>query len=621
MAAPPSYSENPAQLEPQSRQTTSTIPEYSTPHTFFIGPRQTPPLVTVDQLKAHLSLLKLFLHLRAKAEVLELPQIPSQPTQSLKERRWSFFVSYAVERFEAWCCSPGLAFVDELSLFLPPPDVLMVWHAYRLNPGWYLEDSARLPSLLRLETVAGSLFPCLLSSDAQRGSGLQRFQRSLMDEVEYDRLGEPSSEDHVNQWTHLTDMLYDAFEGILEWNRHNVTCAFCQVQTSTKLIADDGSGYLQSSFRVRCSECEKELDREVLGVAKFARTFVLSDNTNASLLAGTLHTPASPTDVTKAASIKQVVNQSRFLARPPGSTPAQWQIHIGDSCKWNLSTLLEKLGHRMEFKGGKMLEKMKKAYSVDRPFSLDLVGAVLRQASFIEKMARLGWTESGCFTSATNEIVLLHAVARYHSFLNLMSSRPTHFLVPTLDIDLAWHTHQLFSARYERDTRRYVGRFVDHDDKVEDAALANGFNVTSKEWEKRFGVPYSTCGCYIPQKNRITQVWGRKKPNPDTHLLPFTQHEHAAATHPSDHNGAVPNSGSKQPTTVMGYDPFWGHPLSYTSLMEEPSSCVAASSLVHAGCGTITMGSGFQHRSMDNIQDPLQITHLLKLQSRPDYGS
>ncbi|KAF8582970.1 hypothetical protein K439DRAFT_1285906, partial [Ramaria rubella] len=45
------------------------------------------------------------------------------------------------------------------------------------------------------------------------------------------------------------------------------------------------------------------------------------------------------------------------------------------------------------------------------------------------------------------------------------------FLVPTLDIDLGWHTHQLSGARYMSDTVRHVGRYVDHDDKIEEGVL------------------------------------------------------------------------------------------------------------------------------------------------------
>jgi hypothetical protein len=42
-----------------------------------------------------------------------------------------------------------------------------------------------------------------------------------------------------------------------------------------------------------------------------------------------------------------------------------------------------------------------------------------------------------------------------------MASSPATFFVPTLDIDLVWHTHQLISAKYQSDCTTYVGRFID----------------------------------------------------------------------------------------------------------------------------------------------------------------
>jgi hypothetical protein len=47
------------------------------------------------------------------------------------------------------------------------------------------------------------------------------------------------------------------------------------------------------------------------------------------------------------------------------------------------------------------------------------------------------------------------------SFLNLIAGSPGSFFVPTLDIDLAWHTHQLMADRYQKDCKSLVDRYVD----------------------------------------------------------------------------------------------------------------------------------------------------------------
>lgn len=42
-----------------------------------------------------------------------------------------------------------------------------------------------------------------------------------------------------------------------------------------------------------------------------------------------------------------------------------------------------------------------------------------------------------------------------------MSSSPASFFVPTLDIDLVWHTHQLYPEKYELDCKNHLAKFID----------------------------------------------------------------------------------------------------------------------------------------------------------------
>ena len=84
-----------------------------------------------------------------------------------------------------------------------------------------------------------------------------------------------------------------------------------------------------------------------------------------------------------------------------------------------------------------------------------------------------------------------------------MSTSTTTFFVPTLDIDLAWHTHQLMGPKYSRDCKAYIRRTIDQyvfwfhrfhecrlsadhplsDDKVEEEHLALSFDVTCRAWQ------------------------------------------------------------------------------------------------------------------------------------------
>lgn len=127
------------------------------------------------------------------------------------------------------------------------------------------------------------------------------------------------------------------------------------------------------------------------------------------------------------------------------------------------------------------VQRVLRAYSDDKPFSVDLVNAIVRQCSFVDKMHEFGWSSPGFFDLPEDELVLQHAIARYHGyvhisddsigcgswsallrrFLDLISQSPKTMLVPTLDIDLVWHTHQLMGSWYHADCGEYLGRYID----------------------------------------------------------------------------------------------------------------------------------------------------------------
>jgi hypothetical protein len=72
------------------------------------------------------------------------------------------------------------------------------------------------------------------------------------------------------------------------------------------------------------------------------------------------------------------------------------------------------------------------AYSRAGLASLDLVGAVLRQGGFIDKMVGLGWTQPGRFDLVKDSAPLVRSLARYHAFLDLMQVSRGTLCVPTL---------------------------------------------------------------------------------------------------------------------------------------------------------------------------------------------
>lgn len=94
------------------------------------------------------------------------------------------------------------------------------------------------------------------------------------------------------------------------------------------------------------------------------------------------------------------------------------------------------------------------------------------------------------------------AVARYKGFLHLFKRdrerSMNRFCVPTYDIDLIWHSHQLHPASYCKDLVAIMNIVLNHDDTDSDRTkgqkLDVGFSETTKQWEETFGSRYWRAG-------------------------------------------------------------------------------------------------------------------------------
>eukprot|EP01113_Clastostelium_recurvatum_P033307 TRINITY_DN4389_c0_g1_i2.p1 TRINITY_DN4389_c0_g1~~TRINITY_DN4389_c0_g1_i2.p1 ORF type:complete len:414 (-),score=101.43 TRINITY_DN4389_c0_g1_i2:62-1228(-) len=114
--------------------------------------------------------------------------------------------------------------------------------------------------------------------------------------------------------------------------------------------------------------------------------------------------------------------------------------------------------------------------------SIDLNPAVMRQLSFLNR--------SEIFSTA-KPIMYLRLRLQYARFLLLMREYgQKHTLVPTLGIDLMWHAHMTTPECYEADCQRIVGRFVNHDDSIDEKSLAASLEVTSQLWNKHHKSEY-----------------------------------------------------------------------------------------------------------------------------------
>ncbi|KAI9572329.1 hypothetical protein HD554DRAFT_2015301 [Boletus coccyginus] len=510
------------------------LPQYSTlqghvapPTTYTVGRHRTHPLVEARHLRGHLALLHAFDILRRDVESGDVSRFPQDVRTMDVETRWGWFVSLAVERFRRWCVSVRDVRAGTIENTLPPIDVVMVWHAYLLNPIWYAEDTIRVPTL----------------------SSLPQYTEYLTDSPEL--LTNWPHPDQAQFWRDKTMTPYDPFDSARVLTDVTLQCPHCEFWTPVPILAPEGRGYAQSKFAAICSFCCGIITKESLGLFKFAKDVVMEESDGlVAFLAGTLHSRDEMSDTRRASLIKNRV-RSRIKAFSGRSSMSGRPIpakDVMDALDYSASKFSAKLKAsliaRMYVRWCNhpfvRTNRILHAYSDDRPFSIELVGAVLRQGSFVRKMAELGWTHPGFLSDSDGAIILEHCVARYHAYLNLIAGSPGSFFVPTLDIDLAWHTHQLMADRYQKDCKGLVGRYVDHDDKVEENHLATAFDVTCRAWIDRYKVPYTYCGCPHPGTTlgqRVRRVLEGNQP-PDTVLQPPATA--TPGTHPSDHNAVFP---------------------------------------------------------------------------------
>ncbi|KAK6923876.1 Glycine-rich domain-containing protein-like, partial [Dillenia turbinata] len=123
----------------------------------------------------------------------------------------------------------------------------------------------------------------------------------------------------------------------------------------------------------------------------------------------------------------------------------------------------------------------------------DFVSAVKRQAPFFYQVSR---------PHMSNDIFLQEAVARYKGFLHIIKRNKERslksFTVPTYDVDIIWHSHQLHPVSYCKDLTQLLGNVLEHDDTDSDRSegqkLDVGFSGTTERWEESFGLRYWRAG-------------------------------------------------------------------------------------------------------------------------------
>ncbi|KAF9885218.1 hypothetical protein FE257_000578 [Aspergillus nanangensis] len=508
--------------------------------------------VTRDQCIAHLKFLAVLADLRdtvasipglfgiADANEKLFQEHTNEAQIRVKEKRWAVYTARAVERYATWweacivnCKSPPAAdhlyriwYEDVVRLenpiqwvpeMLPPLDVLMVLHAHMLSPRGFLEDCIRY---------------------GKRGLWSSGFPWGAVNEcITNDTLEYQVPADARQSFEQKTGLFWD---NLHDPETKTLHCPSCRVQIAVPWTYgeislpmdrafDEFCGFADHRFSARCPSCRFQIDHERLKVDKFRKDIEALLHRHLPM-PGTLYNLRGVPEANVKGERRK--SQSTFPNRFIRAAAFQL-LHETDptenKCR-TMGTLRSKLASLLSDRS-----TMKKthadfpSFSVTTldsqekvafrrmmsrywdnlsPFALDLVGAVIRQGSFIQKMDQLDWLHS-----PTVRVTVARLIKKYELFFRIMAENPHHMAVPTLDVDLAWHTHQLCAARYYTYSTAQTARhtkfpiFVDHDDKVDENRLSDGFEWTSSVYKSLTGGElYSECVCWYCEATRASDL-------------------------------------------------------------------------------------------------------------------
>ncbi|ETN37885.1 uncharacterized protein HMPREF1541_07508 [Cyphellophora europaea CBS 101466] len=466
----------------------------------------------------HLQLLAALAQLRETIEETDcLFGCTDNDERSKADVRWTIFVAKAVQRYERWLDS--LAPTDDsldlgdnirckMSLHeltdgrnldqiiaetpriswsqqtLPPLDVLMVLHSHMLNPRDFLQDCLRY----RLLSLWKAGFPWdYIGFNVDPDTFKYKPPQACLDRYQ---------ECFSAKW-----------DNVEEGSPATVICPNCAMSIEipwTDLYAGGSArrekGNMHLSFNMSCACCRQSITQQELVMARFREDLLdlrkLSDVMPGTLLTGNGLIPTSYAEnISLGRPLPRVFNawlQSEHgeailndLLKSPGmgldalQTKVRKAIDLEDeSSRAVMAVSLKRMVGRY--------------YQNPSPFSLDLVGAVIRQGTFVNKMRDFDWIHSPALQHTVQD-----AVKRYTGFFEVMAMFPDNVAVPTFDVDLVWHTHQLTPANYYEYSLRHCDNvFIDHDDKIGDGALTDAFRWTCKEYQRVTGFPYDKCLCW-----------------------------------------------------------------------------------------------------------------------------
>lgn len=330
---------------------------------------------------------------------------------------------------------------DGITLDLPPLDVLMVWHSHMLNPRIYLEDCIRFTK----HSLWHTPFPW------------QRIYESIDDEsLEY-------TQQDVSIFQEKTKHPWNPLE---ENDRKDIVCPMCSMSQSVpwttvpslsslqavKSYLSNDTGFTGHDFHALCMKCDYTITHESLRVGKFMADADSLLHQSRPLPGTILNIWGEPQCSAPGKNLgsHDPFFPNRAIQTRPDLRPAALRDQLRPFTIDRLKTVFGKTmnstfelmyinasQNKPDFVAKNSRIAVRKMFSHywnnSSIFGIELVGAVLRQGTFVQKMKKLDWLHSpGVMTTAQRLIV------KYHRFILLAADAPKKTVVPTLDVDLAW---------------------------------------------------------------------------------------------------------------------------------------------------------------------------------------
>lgn len=407
-----------------------------------------------------------------------------------REKLWQCYLTIAVRRFNIFVSALHLKFHDNqpfvgfMNSILPPIDILIVWHSFLLNPKSFYDNF----NINDFMIFAKYPFP------------LRRICQDISDK---DFIFSPS----IEVIDDFTLFIEDFFVKINVHDRFNynsyqpfdpstiklvLLCPNCHRKLPRcDLTNSDSTGYADSNFELKykCCSFSSTVTHNELRKRK-----LYTDCRKPNKIPSIIKHYSSKINKSWKEGVSPELIDSNIKDQTLDSYSKGLDILNFANTRYSYADLLV-LRDYLELNPIYMTIPTRVAF----PIHEDLVACIKRQENFIDTIIELDWLRS-----SVREHSMLEARLRYENFFSLIKIAK-HPVVPTLDIDLMWHTHQLFQVKYFEYCKEITRNVVDHNDKIEVNRLDTSFEKTCKLYKTMFKQDYSVCFCWYCTRNRINR--------------------------------------------------------------------------------------------------------------------